>query len=304
MRSKPTGYYHPKNWAIFVAAGLLWLLAHLPYRAMIKTGSVLGLLAAKLGGKKNQRIILRNLELCFPKLSPQERNRLSLKIWQAHAIAGLESAMAWWCSPKKFMPLVSIVGEEHLHAAQKTGRGIMLLAGHFTSLERQGRCVAEFYDFSSTAKHTHNPIVDYIVEQNRLRYLKHMYYLENLRNVQKQLQQGAIIGFLLDQDYGANGSVFAPFFNIPTATTTTISRIAKNTNSIVIPTFLFRNKDQTGYQLIFKPPLENYPSDDPLADATRFNELVESGVREYPEQYGWTYRRFATRPEGMEKIYD
>ncbi len=295
--------YSPQNWLILLAMGILWFLAHLPYRFILSTGRGLGHLAVKFGAK-NQRIIMRNLELCFPELDLKQRQELSLKIWQSHAIAGIETAMAWWCAPKKFMSRLTIEGKEHLHAAQQTGRGIMLLTGHFTCLELQGRCVAELCSFAGTAKHLHNPCVDTIVERARLRYLKRIYYAEDLRQAQRGLQQGAILGFLLDQDYGRKGSVFAGFFNIPTATTTTLARIAQHTNSIVIPTFLFRNPDSAGYRLVFHPALEHYPSGDPVKDAECFNHIVEQAARQYPEQYGWTYRRFATRPEGEPSLYD
>jgi KDO2-lipid IV(A) lauroyltransferase len=115
---------------------------------------------------------------------------------------------------------------------------------------------------------------------------------------------GETITFLLDQDYGRKGSVFAPFYNVATATTMAMSRIAKTTQSRVIPMFFVRNKDNKGYTLKFMPALDNYPSDDPVADATRFNALVEEVARDYPEQYGWTYKRFNTRPEGEPKVYD
>ncbi len=33
-------------------------------------------------------------------------------------------------------------------------------------------------------------------------------------------------------------------------------------------------------------------TDDPVADTLRFHELIESNVRDHPEQYLWTYKRF------------
>jgi KDO2-lipid IV(A) lauroyltransferase len=38
--------------------------------------------------------------------------------------------------------------------------------------------------------------------------------------------------------------------------------------------------------------LENFPTDDPAADARRFNELIEEQVRRVPAQYLWIHRRF------------
>ena len=40
------------------------------------------------------------------------------------------------------------------------------------------------------------------------------------------------------------------------------------------------------------PMLENFPTDNPAADARRFNELIEAQVRRVPAQYLWIHRRF------------
>jgi KDO2-lipid IV(A) lauroyltransferase len=44
--------------------------------------------------------------------------------------------------------------------------------------------------------------------------------------------------------------------------------------------------------MVIYPALENFPSDDRVADATRFNALIEAQVRRVPEQYLWIHRRF------------
>jgi KDO2-lipid IV(A) lauroyltransferase len=58
-----------------------------------------------------------------------------------------------------------------------------------------------------------------------------------------------------------------------------------------------------GYEVIFMPPLENFPSADPVADARRMNEVIELAIRQAPEQYFWVHRRFKSRPEGESSVY-
>jgi KDO2-lipid IV(A) lauroyltransferase len=58
-----------------------------------------------------------------------------------------------------------------------------------------------------------------------------------------------------------------------------------------------------GYVARFYPAWEDYPSESPEADARRMNAFIEERIREMPEQYLWTHRRFKTRPEG-EPGYD
>jgi KDO2-lipid IV(A) lauroyltransferase len=105
-----------------------------------------------------------------------------------------------------------------------------------------------------------------------------------------------------DQDFGHAPSVFAPFFNIPTATVTASSRLVQHTGCVLIPGVYLRKEGQYFMQLL--PPLENYPSGDDLEDAARLNALYEAVIREYPEQYLWQHRRFKTRPVGEPSFYE
>ena len=59
-----------------------------------------------------------------------------------------------------------------------------------------------------------------------------------------------------------------------------------------------------GYVARFYPAWENFPSDDIDADTRRMNAFIEERVREMPEQYLWSHKRFKTRPLGMPRLYD
>ena len=303
LSEKPRNFYTPKYWWLFIAKAVLWTGSKLPYHTMLAVGNGLGWLISRFN-TKNKRIILRNLNLCFPNLSLAARERLTTHCWQSHAIAGFETAMAWWGAEKRLRRLLRVKGEHHLHNALASKRGIMILTGHFTTLELAGVMLSLLTPCYSTAKHLRNATADYLVNQARRRHLKNTLFPENLKQVHQLLRQGAVISFLLDQDYGAKGSVFAPFFNIPTATTNAMPRIAKMTNSIVIPTFFYRLPKGQGYQLEFQAPLTSYLESTALENATLFNQAVEKIARRYPEQYGWTYKRFATRAEGKPSLYD
>jgi KDO2-lipid IV(A) lauroyltransferase len=56
-------------------------------------------------------------------------------------------------------------------------------------------------------------------------------------------------------------------------------------------------------ELIFDPPLANFPSGDPQADSARMNQVIEARMRTMPDQYFWVHRRFKTRPPGEPPVY-
>jgi KDO2-lipid IV(A) lauroyltransferase len=71
----------------------------------------------------------------------------------------------------------------------------------------------------------------------------------------------------------------------------------------VIPCFVRQLPYGAGYEIVMRPPLDNFPTGDAIADTTRMNREIETAVREWPEQYFWVHKRFKTRPEGEPKFY-
>src|SRR5690606_35951426 len=92
--------------------------------------------------------------------------------------------------------------------------------------------------------------------------------------------------------YRKKGAEMVPLFGIPAATNTATSRIARMTGAVVLPYFQERLPGTAGYRAVIHPPLEDFPSDSPAADAARFNRLIEEQVRRVPDQYLWIHRRF------------
>ena len=98
------------------------------------------------------------------------------------------------------------------------------------------------------------------------------------------------------------GSEILPFFGVPAITNTATSKIAKMTDTAVVPFFGRRERDGS-YTLTIHPALENFPSEDATADAIRINRLLEEGIRLAPEQYFWIHKRFKARGAGYPEVY-
>jgi KDO2-lipid IV(A) lauroyltransferase len=124
---------------------------------------------------------------------------------------------------------------------------------------------------------------------------------QGLRPVLRFLKEKRPFYYLPDMDFGAKDAVFADFFGVKTATVTALSRLCQITGAKVIPAITRQTED--GYELRYYPAWENFPSDDPVADATRMNAFIEARIREMPEQYFWVHKRFKTRPEGEASFY-
>jgi lauroyl/myristoyl acyltransferase len=53
----------------------------------------------------------------------------------------------------------------------------------------------------------------------------------------------------------------------------------------------------------FEKPILNYPTSDPVHDATVVNKILEKQISKSPEQYLWIHRRFKTRPNDEKNFY-
>ena len=295
---------HPRYWLLWLGFALLWLIAQLPYAVLLLLGRALGRLMLFLA-KSRRHIVQRNLELCFPQLSPAEREQLLRKNFESTAIAIFEMAIGWWWPQTRLRKLAHVEGLEHLKQAQAAGQGVILMAVHFTTLEIGASLLGQVHTIDAMYRQHGNPLFDFIQRRFRERHNQDAtaFEREDVRGMLKVLRAGRAVWYAPDQDYGRKQSIFVPLFGVSAATVTATSKFAKLGKARVIPFTQKRLADGSGYQMIIHPPLQDFPGATEEADCLRINEWIESVVSANPEQYLWAHRRFKTRPEGEAKLY-
>ncbi|MDV9033883.1 lipid A biosynthesis lauroyl acyltransferase [Pseudomonas sp. RAC1] len=298
-------FLHPRFWALWLGLGLLWLVVQLPYRALLGLGSLLGAVMYRVAGER-RRIAARNLELCFPALSSDERRQLLKDNFASTGIAFFEMAMSWWWPKERLARLAHIEGLEHLQAAQQDGQGAILMAVHFTTLEIGAALLGQAHTIDGMYREHGNPVFDFIQRSGRERHNLDSLAVEreDVRGMLKLLRSGRAIWYAPDQDYGTKQSLFVPLFGIPAATVTATTKFARLGKARVIPFTQKRLEDGSGYRLVVHPPLEDFPGETEEADCLRINQWVESVLRDCPQQYLWAHRRFKSRPEGAPRLYE
>ena len=296
-------YVHPRYWLIWLGYVLLRLLCFLPYRVQVLLGRLLGRLLMKLS-KKRRKIAGRNLQLCFPEWTQEKRNALLWKHAEALGVCLFEFGITWWWSDARFRPLAHIEGLDNLKAALKLGKGAILLAGHFTTLEIISRVLKLHADFYPVYRRHNNPLIEHIITSGRRRHCGKVIPNDDLRSLVRSLRDNVPVLYIPDQNFGRKNAIFVPFFGIQAATLPATSRIAAIDNTPVLPIVQQRLAGNRGYRLVIDKPLENFPGDSLEQDTIRINRIFEKQVRENPVDYLWVHRRFKTRPEGEPPIYD
>lgn len=259
-------------------------------------GRFLGRVILKFASKR-KHVALTNLKLCFPDKSESTLQTLLKKNFENTGIALFETGMGWWWPDWRVKRKFKFKGVEHIEKAQQEGRGILLLAMHNLSVEMNARGVGYSHPMVVFYRPHNNQLMEFFQFRGRSRSNKYMLGKRDVKGLIKALRDGEACIYLPDQDYGRNRSVFVPFFNVKETASTTgtliFARQEKVDTMMLIP---IRNDDDSGYTMEITPPLENFPSQDDVADVTRVNQELEKAILRKPEQYMWLHRRFKTRP--------
>ncbi|MDF2867697.1 MAG: lipid biosynthesis lauroyl acyltransferase [Gammaproteobacteria bacterium] len=302
MKSKKFWPYHPRYWIYWLLLGLLWLFSLLPYRVLLKLGAGLGWLIMRLA-KRPYRNAEINLRLCYPELNDKQRDALLQDNFRSVGIGIFELLLSWWASDKRLAKLMDIKGTEHIDAALALGKGVIIAAPHFTSLELALRMLSTRYPVAVMYNRQKHAWFEYFNQKALTKYYAKAIPRENVRAMIKALNQNRIICYTPDIDPGRKNGIFVPFFDIPAATVTGTTRFAQMTGAQVLFAVFYRREEGSGYDLAVKP-LEQFPSGNVIQDVTTINQLLEAAIRHKPEQYIWQYKRFKTRPEGERCFYE
>jgi KDO2-lipid IV(A) lauroyltransferase len=281
---------------------LSWLLHFLPLTLLAPIGQGVGMLLYALG-RERRRVARINLHLCFPGLSEREREALLRRHFRAFGRSLVEYGILWWSPKERVQRLVRVEGLENWQAA--AGKPVIWLAPHFVGLDMGGvRLTTEFPLVSIYSRQKHARF-DRLLRHGRTRFGDTTLFSrqDGIRPVVKALRGGLPFYYLPDQDFGARDSLFVPFFGVPAATITGLSRLARATGAVVVPCVTRQLPGGAGYVLKFHPPWEDFPGTDIESDTRRMNAFIEACVREMPEQYFWLHKRFKTRPPGEAPLY-
>ena len=295
-------YLTPRYWPTWLGLAMLRLGVFLPYAVMNFLSRRLAyLIIIVLPGRK--RIAEINIRLCFPELTESEVQAMVRATFNSAAMSFFETSLAWWASDKRMKQMVSFEGVENIEAERKNNRGILLLGGHYTTLEISGRLLTYYMrDFRPVYKAARNKLFNKFMISCREKAINPLLENKNMKKIILALKKGSCVWYAPDQDFGPENSVFAPFMGVKIATLTATSRLAKLSGAAVIP-FYSARCDDGKYIIRFGKSFENFPSGDDIKDASKINSAIEEHVRQYPEQYLWLHRRFKTRPKGEPKVY-
>jgi len=257
-----------------------------------------------ISNSRSRKTTQTNLALCFPQLSPAERDRLARARLIDLVKLGMELGPTWlWPVERLLSQITHVEGKHLMDAARAQGRGIVILAPHIGNWELLGLWLDNHYRTTYLYQPLKSPLLDTLIKNARSRHGAQVVPTDKrgVATLLKELKSGAVVGILPDQEPELSGGVFAPFFGVSALTATLAPNLARKTNAVVLAAYVKRTSN--GYTLVLEAVDENIMSADEVVAATALNKAVENCVRAAPLQYQWEYKRFKARDDGGGKRY-
>ncbi|WP_184217448.1 lysophospholipid acyltransferase family protein [Granulicella aggregans] len=259
--------------------------------------------------KRLRMVGVRNLEMAFPEWSEERREHTLRGVYRNLGYLLAEFAQMSSYTPDVARSLIRYEGLENYLAARGKGKGVLVLTGHLGAWELSSFHHSLMgFPMGMVIRRLDNPLVDEFV--NRIRCLhgnKVLHKDDFARGLIAAMRHGETVGILMDTNMTPPQGVFVPFFGRMAATASGMARVALKTGAAVVPGFLLWSEDEGRYVLRFgeRIELENTGDSerDAIANTANFTKVIESYIREYPDQWLWMHRRWKTRPAGEEGLY-
>ena len=282
--------------------GLLKVFCLLPEAGAYRLGDVLASLVYWID-RRHQRVAFENLRIAFgSEKDDRERKTIARRSYQHLGRSMAELARVMTSPAERVMELAGFEGLDHFLDAHKKGRGVLYLTAHLGNWELMALAHSlQGYPINFVARPLDNPLLEGLLYRLRTRWGNRVVKKGGaLREVLKLLKAGETIGFLLDQNVAPDQGVFVNCFGRPACTHKTLALLALKTGAVVLPIFTFR-ASRNEHRMIIEPPvLLEETGDlqrDVVVNSQKFTSVIESYVREHPDQWLWVHRRWKTQPQ-------
>ena len=287
-----------KYWPSWFALGILAVLAYVPNRIR-DLFAILIAYPLSLINIRFKKVVFANLRTAFPEKSESDYKEIYRKLLTHAIITGF--AFGEGVFLPRFMVERSwiVKNPEVLKAALDDKRPIIFCVPHTFSLDRGGLYLtANRLPMFGVANDQSNPVFNWFMNYQRVIYGGTMHTrAAGFRSILKALKQGRHCYFLCDEDLGDDvPNVFTDFYGVTKAMVDTLPKMARLTKSQVVVLTITYSISKARYELEFTR-LDDFPSNDVVADLNRVNKVFEQHLSGHIEQYMWFLRLFKTRPD-------
>jgi KDO2-lipid IV(A) lauroyltransferase len=294
----------PRYWGTWCFFIFLWVVMWMPRCWVMKLGAFVGD-QIRLRNSKRRHIVEVNIGLCFPNLTTTEQTQLVVEHFRCYGCGLVDMGLSMMGTKAHIEKFSDVEGFEHIESLSKTRKGI-LITYHTTTLDMCSSSMLAEVDLVTMMKRDKNPLINWFLYKARTRYQRAIVLMrdQSLRGIVEGIREGRVCYIVPDEDFGdGKHADFAPFFGQQRSTLNIVSRLAKASDAVVLPSLCRLVRETGRYKTTVLPALSNFPSGDYVVDATIMNGAMEKLILQAPEQYLWTFRWFRTRENGQPDPY-
>jgi len=236
-------------------------------------------------------IVFKNLNIAFPELSENEKKSIAQKVYKNFAVF-FEDTVDFTKNTEK-MKSIEVLNKHFLQDALQTGKPVIIMSAHFGNWELGPKYIADnFTPIAAIMRKIDNQkINDFFLKIRSSKNIKIIYRNSAAKIILKTLIKEKLpLGILIDQFSRSDHAVKVKFFT-KTKFNPAISKLAKNTSAIVIPTFSYKHNNK--YFIEFQNPKTFDKQKDTIESFTQWQaDVIENMIRKYPDQYYWFHNRW------------
>jgi KDO2-lipid IV(A) lauroyltransferase len=289
-----------------IVVGFLYLISLLPFPLLFAFSDFINFFIQHVI-KYRRKVIFDNLHHAFPEKTESELKKIAGKFYRHLTDISLEAVKMHGMTEKQMRERVKFTGLEQFEKLYDKNKSILVLSIHHNNWEWTSGLQLHIKHQALTL---YNPIRGNQALENFILYAREKWGGKCIpvhkagRAVLEFNRMGkpTLLGLVADQTPQASSKYWfnflnreAPFFSGPEI-------IAKRTNQ---PIF-FHQIRKTGrgkYEMIFTPIFENPKEIDSKEILLRYVRNLEKVIREEPEHYLWSHRRWKhKRPENIPLI--
>ncbi len=277
---------------------LIWLFSKLPMRILYIFSDVFYLFFYYIIAYR-KKVVFDNLRMAFPKKSDQELKTISKKFFRHFTDLFMESVKAFSISEKEIVKRYTYKNPEIVNDIAKQGRSIVLVGAHQANWE-WSTSIQLVLDIPVIGAYTkvRNKYYEEVIRNTRGKFGVYGYttstYIKGITgNITKGMQ--GLYLLLSDQSPQVHKTYYwSEFMGIKVPIHTGAEMLSKKFDMAVI-NYTSKKIKRGYYEVVFELITETPRLLDDYKVTDAYLKITEAAIREQPEFYLWSHKRFKHR---------
>ena len=243
---------------------------------------------------RSNKIILKNLDIAFPKINFNEKKLLIRKMWFNYGQIFSEYVFIKnFKYSKNFYKKISVTNNKVLEKIRSDNEPVIFISGHFSNFELMAQYIDKSgINLATVYRPLNNIFLNPLMEKIRIKYICKNQVKKGIsgtKTLLKFFKNKTSIALMIDQR--VSQGIKIDFFNKPAFTTTIPAQFVKKFGAKIVPIYIERTKDNK-FKLVIHNPLVFKKSDSTENVTQQLNNVLEQMICQNPEQWIWTHDRW------------